>query len=146
MASGAVSAAIEDFLIANWTATLLSLENDQKATDGTTLPPSPPVPFVEVSFTGRTYGQESIGAPTQATNRWDEDGLVFFDVLVEINTGSRTARTYAKSLCDLFRGLTLLNGNLEFLDASIGEGNRSDKYAGNYFVIPVDIEWRRVQA
>lgn len=150
MASGTVSAAIEDYLIANWTTTLLSLENDNKATDGTPLPPvdisGNPAAFVEVSFTGRSYGQASLGASVQSANRWDEEGLLFFDVLVPINTTSRNARTYAKSLSDLFRGLTLLSGNLEFLDASIGLGGKTDKYSGNYFSIPVDIEWRRVEA
>jgi hypothetical protein len=138
MASGAVSAAIEDFLIASWTATPLLFENKNNAEDGTVLPPADPAPFVELSFTGRTYGQQSIGASLQKDNRWDETGMMFFDVLVPRGTGSRDARTYAKSLCDLFRGLTtLLNGNLEFQDASIGEGSNSDRYAGNYFIIPV---------
>lgn len=146
MASGAISAAIEDYLKANWTTTPLLFENKTKAEDGTVLPAPTPIPFVEVSFTGRTYEQVSLGASLQKDNRWDEDGILFLDVLVNINTGSRDARTYAKSLCDLFRGLTLLSGNLEFRSASIGEGVKSNKYNGNYFSIPVDIDWRRVEA
>jgi hypothetical protein len=150
MASGAVSAAIEDYLKANWTTTLLSLENDSKATDGSVLPPvnsaGESIAFVAASFTGRTYQQVSLGASQQKDNRWDEEGILFLDVLVPNNTGSRDARTFAKSLCDLFRGLTLLSGSLEFRAASIGEGVKSDKYTGNYFSIPVDIDWRRVEA
>lgn len=146
MASGAVSAAIEDYLLANWTTTPLLFENKVAAEDGTSLPPPIPTDFVEVSFTGRTYGQVSIGAPLQRDNRWDEEGVLFFDVLTPINQGSRSARTHAKSLCDLFRGLTLLSGSLEFRAASIGEGAKSDKYVGNYFIIPVDVDWRRVEA
>lgn len=146
MASGAVSAAIEDYLLAHWTTTPLLFENKTQAEDGTVLPPSDPVPFVEVSFTGRAYEQVSLGASLQKDNRWDEEGILFLDVLVKINSGSRDARTYAKSLCDLFRGLALLNDTLEFRAASIGNGVKSDKYSGNYFSIPVDIDWRRVEA
>lgn len=146
MASGAVSAAIEDFLIANWTSTRLLLENKQKAEDGTNMPPDTAASFVQVSFTGKVYDQASLGASIQANNRWDETGILLLDVLTPIDSGSREARTYAKSLCDLFRGLTLLSGGLEFLQASIGEGTKSDRYSGNYFVIPVDIHWRWVEA
>lgn len=146
MASGTVSAAIEDHLKDHWTTTPLLFENNSAAEDGTVLPTPTPAAFVAVSFTGKSYGQQSIGESVQADNRWDEDGLLFLDVLVPVDTGSRDARTYAKSLADIFRGLTLLGGNLEFLDASIGGGSKSDKYDGNYFVIPVDIEWRRVEA
>src|SRR6266436_4739329 len=146
MASGAVSAAIEDFLIANWATTPLLLENKDKAQPGDiTIPPATPAPFVAVNFTGRTYGQVSLGASLQKDNRWDEDGFIFLDVLVPKDWGSREARTYAKSLCDLFRGLTLLSGSLEFLDASIGEGQKG-KYDGNYYLIPVDVAWRRIDA
>jgi hypothetical protein len=146
MASGAVSSAIEGHLIANWKATLLVLENKSTAENGTALPPDTPAPMVQVSFTGKTYEQVSIGASTQAANRWDEEGVLFLDVLVPIDTGSTDARNYAKALCDLFRGLTLLSGNLEFLTATIGEGTKSDKYNGSYFLISVDIDWRRVEA
>jgi hypothetical protein len=151
MASGAVSGAIENYLVANWTATLLVLENKSAAEDGTPagipVPPNTPAPMVQVSFTGRAYGQASIGASVQSENRWDEEGVLLLDVMVPIGSGSTEARTYAKSLCDLFRGLTtLLGGNLEFQDATIGEGTKSDKYEGNYFSIPVDIDWRRVEA
>jgi hypothetical protein len=145
MASGAVSAAIEDFLVANWTTTPLLLENKATFESGGTVPPATPAAFVEVSFTGKTYGQVSIGASLQKDNRWDEDGFLFLNVMVPKDWGSREARTYAKSLCDLFRGLTLLSGSLEFMDASIGEGEKG-KYDGNYFMLPVDIEWRRMAA
>jgi hypothetical protein len=145
MASGAVSAAIEDFLRANWTTSSLHFENKDAAEDGSQIPPATPAPFVELSFTGRVYGQVSLGASLQKDNRWDEEGFVFLDVLVPRGEGSRDARTYAKSLVDLFRGLRLLSDSLEFLDASIGEGEKG-KYDGNYFMIPIDIAWRRIDA
>jgi hypothetical protein len=148
MASGEVSGAIEDYLLTAWTTTPLLFENKTEFERGAGVaPPSDPIAFVEVSFTGRSYGQESIGIHPVSGNRWDEEGIVFFDVLVPVTTGSRTARTYAKSLANLFRGkVDLLNENLEFMDASIGQGEKSAKYNGNYFVIPVDLEWRRVEA
>jgi len=145
MASGAVSAAIEDHLTANWSTTPLLFENKDADESGNALPPATPGYFVEVSFTGKSYGQQSIGASLQADNRWDEEGFLFLNVMIPKGWGSRDGRTYAKSLCDLFRGVTLLSGNLEFLDASIGEGEKG-KYDGNYFLLPVDIEWRRVSA
>lgn len=147
MASGEVSGAIEDYLIASWTATPLLFENKNEFEGGGVVPPADPINFVEVSFTGRSYGQESIGISPQSQNRWDEEGIIFFDILAPVGTGSRTARTNAKALANLFRGLTtLLGGGLEFLDASIGQGEKSTRYNGNYFVIPVDQEWRRVEA
>ncbi len=146
MASGTVSTAIEQQLIAQWTATPLLLENKTATENGIVMPPDTAIYWVEVSFTGRDYSQVAIGASIQADNRWDEEGVLFLTVFAPIGDGSRTARTYAKQLADLFRGLVLLGGNLEFLGASIGEGAKSDKYSGNYFVIPVDIDWRHVEA
>lgn len=144
MASGEVSTAIETFLLANWSTTKLLFENKNAlAEDGTLLPTPDPIPYVEVSFAGRNYGQQSLGAPLQADNRWDEEGLLFLDVVVPRGDGTRTARTYAKSLCNLFRGLTLLSGGLEFLDAAIGRG---EERKGNYYSIPVDVAWRRFDA
>ena len=146
MASGTVSAAIEDYILANWTQTPLVFENEPTNTAGQPWPPATPAAFVNVAFTGNTYGQQSVGASVQAQNRWDEEGLILADVLVPIGQGSRGARTYAKQFCDLFRGQVLLSGSLEFLDASIGLGVKSDSYSGNYFAIPVDIEWRHMAA
>lgn len=146
MASGEVSGAIEAHLIANWAATPLLFENKTTFENGKPAPPSEPELFVEVSFTGRAYGQESIGVSPVQANRWDEDGLVFFDVLAPVGSGALSARERAKELVDLFRGITLLNGDLYFRDASIGQGDKSAKYDGNYFVIPVDLEWLRVES
>src|ERR1051326_5313301 len=146
MASGEVSGAIETFLSNEWSDTPLLFENKNAFEDGDPCPPATPEAFIAVSFTGRSYSQESLGVVPTAGNRWDEDGFLFLDVCVPINTGSSAARTFAKSLVDLFRGLTLLGSDLFFLEASIGEGHRSDRYSGNYFIVPVDIEWKRVES
>lgn len=144
MASGTVSAAIEAYLAANWTATPLAFENKNQFENGNPIPPADEIAWVEMELTGTRYGQVSIGAITQAGNRWDEEGMLLLNVLVPGGTGSATARTHAKSLADLFRGVTLLSGQLEFMDAFIGKGEPSQR-EGNWYQIPVDIEWRRVE-
>lgn len=107
--------------------------------------PDPPAPWISAALTGVLYGQKSIGASRQADNRWDETGHLWIPVFVPIGTGSSRARQLAKMLADIFRGLTLLAGSLEFLDAFIGEGSPSPE-EGNYYELAVVIEWRRVEA
>jgi hypothetical protein len=102
-------------------------------------------PFVAVEMTGTLYGQESIGASHQADNRWDEEGVLWLHVNVPMGTGGLTARTYAKQLADLFRGLLLLNDSLEFKDAFIGRGQPGHE-DGAYFRVSVFINWRRMDA
>lgn len=147
MASGVVWDAIRDHLVANWTATPIAFENDNTLSDGSSVPPDPQsVPaWISVEITGTVYGQQSIGAALQADNRWDEEGILFVDVLVQSGAGSSQARAYAKQVADLFRGLTLLSGSLEFQDAYIGRGQRAER-EGNWFFFPCDIEWRRIEA
>lgn len=142
MASGTVYSAIEAYLLENWTTTPLVFENQTSMNDGSPVPPASG-PWVEVEMTGTVYGQQSIGMSDQADNRWDEEGMLFLNVNVPSGTGSGTARTYAKSLADLFRGRTLLSGSLEFMDAFIGHGQASER-EGNWWLLPVDIEWRRI--
>jgi Bacteriophage related domain of unknown function len=107
--------------------------------------PNPPAPWIAVALTGVLYGQESLGASVQADNRWDESGHLWLPVFVEAGTGASRARQLAKMLADIFRGLTLLAGSLEFRDAFIGEGGPSSE-VGNWYELPVAIEWRRVEA
>jgi hypothetical protein len=110
-----------------------------------TLPNNPLAPWVDVEVSSVLYGQQSIGAATQATNRWDETGHLWLSVFVEAGTGGERARQLTKQLADLFRGLTLLNGDLEFMDSYIGEGEPKAE-DGNWFKLPLVIEWRRVEA
>lgn len=107
--------------------------------------PDPPAPWIAVALTGVLYGQESLGATLQADNRWDESGHLWMPIFVEKGTGSSRSRQLAKMLADLFRGLTLINGSLEFRDAFIGEGGLAVE-EGNWFKLPLVIEWRRVEA
>jgi hypothetical protein len=148
MASDTVHDAIRDYLAGNtpaWTATPIAFENEIADSAGNVVPPSPPVPWVAVLLEGWSYGQQSIGAPTQAANRWDEEGVLSLDVLVPFGEGATRGRQYAKQLADLFRGTRLLSGSLEFLDTYILRGQPSGN-DGNWWVIPVKVEWRRIEA
>lgn len=142
MASGAVFDAIKTFLDGTggngaWQTTAVRWENE----------PLDPLPdeFVDVEMTGTMYGQVSIGASSQEDNRWDEEGVLWLHVLVPVNSGGSTCRTYAKSLADLFRGLTLLSGSLEFRDAFIGKGQPGHE-DGTKYRLSVYINWRRMEA
>lgn len=142
MASGAVYGAIRTFLDGTggngaWQTTPIRWENEP-------IFPLPPV-FVDVEMTGTSYDQESLGASTQAANRWDEEGSLWLHVLVGINSGGQVARTYCKSLADLFRGLTLLNNSLEFREAFIGRGQPGFE-DGKFYRITTYINWRRMDA
>ncbi len=107
--------------------------------------PNPPTPWIAVALTGVLYGQEFIGASQQSDNRWDENGHLWMLVFVPAGSGSSQARKLAKALANIFRGLTLLSGNLEFMDAFIGEGEPAPE-EGNWYKLTVVIEWRRVEA
>jgi hypothetical protein len=142
MASGAVFDAIRAFLDGTggngaWQVTKIRWENEP-------LDPLPDV-FVDVEMTGTMYDQMSMGANTQAANRWDEEGVLWLHVLVPINSGGSTARSYCKQLADLFRGQTLLNDSIEFREASIGRGQPGFE-DGKYFRISTYINWRRMDA
>lgn len=145
MASGAVYDAIRSYLDGTggngaWTVTPIRWENE----------PLDPLPesFVDVEMTGTMYDRQSIGAFTVAhgdQNRWDEEGTLWLHVLVKINTGGSTVRTYAKSLADLFRGKLLLNDSLEFREAFIGRGQPGFE-DGNFYRLTVYVNWRRMDA
>lgn len=152
MASDVVYTAIRDYLDgvgatpAAWTDTPIQYENENpvRMDDGGN-PPNP-TPWIMIEMTGTLYDQESIGANTQAQNRWDEEGQLFCHVFVPSGTGGVTARHLAKQFVDLFRGTRLLpDQTLEFMAASIGMGEIGDD-AGNWFRVSVDIHWRRMEA
>lgn len=107
--------------------------------------PNPPAPWIGMALTGVLYGQESIGASDQADNRWDEAGHLWLPVFVPTGSGASRARQIAKQLSNLFRGLTLLDGRLEFMDAFIGEGEPAAE-EGNWYILPLSVEWRFIDA
>jgi hypothetical protein len=143
MASDAVADAIRAHLTANWTESPIAWENEPFerpiSDDGT------PEPFVIFELSGDLYAQKSIGAGTQAANRWDEDGRLWLHVFVAAGTGNSVVRRHAKQLADLFRGQLLLADSLEFGDASLGAGQPGDD-DGAYYSVSVSVDWRRVEA
>jgi len=152
MASSVVFDAIKTYLTEQWLTSPLQFENEPEIdkTDPATRPGTPesPVqnaPWVMVEMTGTLYGQQSIGAATQATNRWDEEGQLWLHVFVPTGTGGHTARLHAKSLADLFRGTTLSGGSLEFMDAQIGMGEPGGA-DGAWFSVSVVLDWRYIEA
>ncbi len=144
MASDVVFDAIKTYLTDNWSSSPLQWENEVAINTNDPVTGTP-APWVMPEMTGTLYGQESIGAETQATNRWDEEGQLWLHVFVPVGTGGHTARHLAKSLADLFRGTTLLSGNLEFLDAQIGMGEPGSE-DGTWFRVSLKIDWRHIEA
>jgi hypothetical protein len=130
--------AIKAFLTASWTDCPIAWPNDP-------FTPPPSSPWVAFEMTSNLYGQQSIGASLQADNRWDEEGKIWLHVFVPAGAGEGPARGRAKALAALFRGKTLLNGALEFLDATIGMGEPGDD-DGNTYRVSTDIDWRRMDA
>lgn len=110
-------------------------------------PPSGDVrPWVSVVLDTQLYGQETIGGGVDpGENRWDEDGTLWFHVMVPRGGGSRDARRIAKALANMFRGKTLLDGDLEFGNADMGAGDPG-KENGNYYLLSVSLDWRRMEA
>lgn len=144
MASSVVFDAIKTYLTDNWLTSPAQWENETPI-DTNSPTTGLPAPWVMVEMTGTLYGQVSIGAATQATNRWDEEGQLWLHVFVPTGTGGHTARLHAKQLADLFRGTTLSGGSLDFGDARIGMGEAGDE-DGAWFRISVSIDWRYIEA
>lgn len=139
----AIRSALDPNLGGAWTSTKLEWPNEPF-----TLPVDDQgnqLPYVSVMMTGTLYGQESIGVPVQADNRWDEEGILWLHVYVAVGAGERTQRQYCKQLADIFRGLTLLSDSLEFRDASLGIGEMGNEQ-GSLWRTSVSIEWRRMDA
>lgn len=128
--------AIRAHLTANWTATDLQFPNEEYESIG-------PTPWVKVEIHGTDYSQMSIGESVQANNRWDQEGMLWLYLAIHRGTGLTQGRGAAKALANLFRGQSFLGGSLEFMDAAIGIGAPGDE-EGPWYIIPVSIEWRRM--
>lgn len=105
----------------------------------------PDGPWVDFEIAGSIFGQQSIGQSVQADNRWDEEGQIYLHVVTPAGSGSSRTRGAAKYLAELFRGKTLLGGQLEFLDSSIGLGDPGHG-EGNAYRVTVSIDWRHWDA
>lgn len=129
--------AVHDFLTENWTTTRIRFENDTFDLDDNA--------FVDVEMTGTSYAQQSIGASRQQDNRWDDEGVFWIHILVPVGTGGSTVRAYAKQMADLFRGQTLMNGQLEFREAFIGRGQPGFE-DGKFYRVTVYQKYRWMDA
>lgn len=128
--------AIKTYLTANWTATDVQFPNEEYQSIGEN-------PWVKVEIHGTDYSQQSIGESNQANNRWDQIGMLWLYLGIPRGSGLTQGRGAAKALANLFRGKTFLGGSLEFMDSAIGVGAPGDE-EGPWYVIPVSIEWRRM--
>jgi len=140
MASDLVYDAVRGHLLENWVETPLVFDNEDAAPDGVR-PQDGQAPWVQVEMTGDLYDQESLGSGSPATDLWRERGLIFMTVMVRSGTGSRLARRYAKQLCDLFKGADLAGGTLQFVEASIGLGEKTTP-DGNWFGLPAEVAYQ----
>lgn len=148
MATDAVYDAIQDFLADNIdsvtdpdNAGALTVRYENEEFDI----PEPPRKWLAMALQSSLYGQQSIGAGEQSENRWDESGQLWLTVYTAKGTGASAARNIAKQIADLFRGLQLLSDSLEFMDTIIGGGGASLEN-GNWYELPVLIEYRRINA
>lgn len=138
MATSTVYEPIRGFIEANLAAHPLVFDNEGDA-------PNDQVLWIYVDVVGDTISQQTIGTGSSADERYDEEGAVLFSIMVPEGSGTTLARRVARTIVDLFRSTTLLNGNLEFLDASVGRSPaRSDD--GKWFGFSVEIYWRHLDA
>lgn len=127
MSSDTVFSSVRSFLEndSGWdrNAVPLVFENE----DFTPPAPDPDKAWVLVEMTGNFYEPESIGAGSDAANRYGEEGQIFFHVMVPKGVGSQVARQYGRQLVDLFRGRELDSGKITFPSSSIGRGEPGDE-------------------
>ena len=128
--------AIKTFLTANWTQTRLQWPDQDTADFGDD-------PVVIIDLHGNIYGQQSIGEPLQANNRWDEDGTLWMFIVAPRETSFTNVRGAGKALANLFRGLTLIGQSLEFGDAAVGPAPDQE---GTAYLLSVSVEWRYINA
>lgn len=100
MTSATPAAAIEARLRANWSATVIFVEN--KDFEPPRNAQGQPEPFVALEFPGAGAQQWSIGDP--GNNAWREDGAFMLHLCVPTGTGGEQARAWSDDLAAIFRG------------------------------------------
>ena len=96
--------------------------------------PNPPAPWLSVDITSHILGPVEL-----AGGVWQEEGTLFVDVFVPVGTGSAGARTLAKAVSNIFRGLDA--GPVVYLGGSIGNGSVAEP-DGMWWLITVTVQWR----
>lgn len=124
--------AFHDTLVDGWTTTPVVFENERYDL------PDTPAPFLYVEIVGDTMNQETIGAP--GANTWLEVGFTYIHVMVPANSGTSTARTYAKQVLDLFREQSIAGLNMPEMSIGAGEPGRDFP---KYWALTATIRWDR---
>lgn len=122
---------IHDRLVASWSTTPVVFENEKYDLPGT------PAPFVYVEIYGDDFEQLEIGERGQ--NMFQEKGMAYLHVMVPNNTGTATARSYAKQL-HLFREQQV--GSIRTTNMSIGQGQPGRAFA-QYWAMTTTLWWER---
>jgi len=96
--------------------------------------PQPPGPWLSVECTSRTLVPIEISGGV-----WQEEGTAFIDVFVPAGSGTDTARSIAKAVANVFRGLGA--EPVVYLGGSIGAGVTTES-DGMWWTLPVTVDWR----
>jgi hypothetical protein len=96
----------------------------------------PPALWLAVECTGDTLLPVEIDDGTGGV--WQETGMLFVHVMTPAGTGSDAARTLAKSVANVFRGLGARN--VIYRRASIGNGIAADPQ-GIWWNLTVSVQW-----
>lgn len=106
----------------------------QYPNDGTWVEPDPSAGlWLSVQMTGDVLFPIELGA-----NAWQEEGRLFVHVMSPAGTGTEAARTLAKSVANVFRGLG--PRLVVYKSASIGSGVFADP-EGVWWSLAVTIDW-----
>lgn len=96
--------------------------------------PQAPSTWLHVEITSSVLVPIELGADV-----WQEEGTAYITVLVPKGSGSDTARTIAKTIANLFRGLG--PEDVVYLGAAIGNGSIAGA-DGVYWPLTVAVDWR----
>jgi hypothetical protein len=96
--------------------------------------PSPPALWIDFEIIGDSLNPIELNG-----GAWQEEGRVFCHIVSPVNKGSRDARTLAKTVANVFRGLG--PRNVVYLGASIGLGLSPDPSEA-WWTLTVMIDYR----
>jgi hypothetical protein len=97
--------------------------------------PEPPDLWLTVECTGDVLEPVELGPRAV----WQEEGRAYVHILTPAGWGTDAARTLAKQIATVYRGLPA--ADVQYLGASIGSGEAAD-VDGAWWRITVAIDWR----
>lgn len=104
--------------------------------ENTDFTPPQSAPWLAVQMVSNVLMPLDLGADV-----WVEIGSLFVHVFVPVGTGTEVARTLAKNVCNVFRGITSPN-LVVYEQASIGMGERTDPPDGDWFRFTTEVQWK----